>query len=166
MRAHKREPSLCEWVKIFFLLTLGFQQIGVTVSSEIIDYAVRSLDGVAGWLTLFGTRCRDRRSCSREIVDKVVSEGGKLAREEALKLALVSRRYGIILNFLTNAGWVSWSQVKGVIEAKEGHSVTNSAVSNLLNTLVKTGLVAKANGKYGIVDALLVNGVRQEALPE
>jgi hypothetical protein len=53
-----------------------------------------------------------------------------------------------------------------VIEAKEGHSVTNVAVSNLLSTLVKAGLVGKADGKYAIVDALLVNGVREMALPE
>jgi predicted transcriptional regulator len=96
----------------------------------------------------------------------VISEGGKLAREEALKLAMVSRRYGVILNFLTKVGSANWGQIKGVIEAKEKHSITNSAVSNLLNTLVKTGLIKKANGKYDIADALLVNGIRQGALPE
>jgi len=147
-------------------LALGFQQIEIVAPSEVIHYAVQNLDGVAGWLTLFGTRCRDKRSCSKETVDEVVSEGGKLAREEALKLAMVSRRYGVILNFLTKVGSANWGQIKGVIEAKEKHSITNSAVSNLLNTLVKTGLIRKANGKYDIADALLVNGIRQGALPE
>ena len=147
-------------------LTLGFQQIEVNASSDVICYAVRNLDGVAGWLTLFGARCRDKHSCSMEIVDEVVSEAGKLAREEALKLAIMSRRYGVILNFLANVGSASWSQIKDVIEVKEKRSVTNSAVSNLLSTLVKMGLVKKANGKYAIVDVLLVSGVKQEALPE
>ena len=147
-------------------LTLGFQQIGMDAPSEVIHYAVRNLDGVAGWLTLFGARCRDKRSCSKEIVDEVISEAGKLAKEEALKLVLVSRRYGVILNFLANVGSASWSQIKGLIEAKEKRSVTNATVSNLLNTLAKMGLVEKANGKYAIVDALLVNGIRQEPLPE
>jgi len=147
-------------------LTLGFQQVGLAAPSEVIHYAVQNLDGVVGWLTLFGARCRDKHSCSKEMVDDVVSEGGRLAREEALKLTVMSRRYGIILNFLAKVGSASWGEIKGVIEAKEKHSVTNSAVSNLLNTLVKVGLVEKVNGKYGIVDALLVNGIRQEALPE
>jgi polyhydroxyalkanoate synthesis regulator phasin len=147
-------------------LILGFKQIGVTAPSEVVDYAVRNLDGVVGWLTLFGTRCRDKNTCSRVIVDEVVSEGGKLAREEALKLAVMSRRYGVILNFLAKAGSASWVQVKAIIEAKEKHTVTNSTVSNLLNTLVKTGLALKTNGKYSVVDALLVNGIRQDALPE
>ena len=147
-------------------LTLGFQQIRVAAPSEVIHYAVQNLDGVAGWLTLFGTRCLDEQSCSREMVDEVVSEGGKLARAEALKLATMSTRYGVILNFLAKVGSANWAQIKAVIEAKEKHSVTNSAVSNLLNTLVKIGLLSKANGKYNIVDALLVDGIRKEALPE
>jgi AAA+ ATPase superfamily predicted ATPase len=147
-------------------LTRGFQQIGVAAPSEVVHYAVQNLDGVAGWLTLFGTRCRDKRSCSKEIVDDVVSEAGRLAMEEALKLTMVSRRYGVVLNFLAGVGSASWGQIKGVIEAKERHSVTNAAVSNLLSTLVKAGLVGKTDGKYAIVDALLVNGVREEALPE
>ena len=147
-------------------LTLGFQQVGLAAPSEVIDYAVRNLDGVAGWLTLFGARCRDKHGCSKEIVDEVVSEGGKLAREEAVKLTVMSRRYGVILNFLAKVGSASWGEIKGVIEAKEKRSVTNSAVSNLLNTLVKVGVVEKADGKYGVVDALLVSGIRREALPE
>ena len=147
-------------------LTLGFQQIRVAAPSEVIHYAVQNLDGVAGWLTLFGTRCLDKQSCSREIVDEVVSEGGKLARAEALKLATMSTRYSVILNFLAKVGSANWAQIKAVIEAKEKHSVTNSTVSNLLNTLVKISLLSKANGKYNIVDALLVDGIRKEALPE
>jgi hypothetical protein len=53
-----------------------------------------------------------------------------------------------------------------VIEAKERHSVTNAAVSNLLSTLVKADVVGKVDGKHAIEGALLVNGVREEALPE
>ena len=147
-------------------LTKGFQQISVAAASELIQYAVKSLDGVAGWLTLFGTRCRDKRDCSKEIVDEVVSEAGRLARDEALKLTMASKRYGVILNFLARIDSASWAQIKGVIEAKEGHSVTNAAVSNLLSTLVKASVVEKANGKYAIVDTLLANGIREEALPD
>jgi len=147
-------------------LTLGFKQIDMTSPSKVIRYAVQKLDGVAGWLTLFGTRCRDRRSCSIEVVDEVVSEGGKLARSEALRLAAVSKRYGIILNFLARVGSASWSQVKAVIEAKEKHSLTHSAVSNSLSTLVRASVVSKTNGQYRIADALLAVGIKEEGLPE
>lgn len=147
-------------------LTQGFQQIKMSAPKEVTDYAVQKLDGVAGWLTLLGTRCRDKHTCSKELVDDVVSEGGKLARDEALKLTMISRRYGVTLNFLAKAGSAAWAEIKSVIEAKEKHSITNSAISNLLNTLVKASIISKENGKYSIADALLVNGIRQEPLPE
>ena len=147
-------------------LTVGFKQVELTAPSEVVHYAVQSLDGVAGWLTLFGARCLDKHSCSTEMVDEVVAEGGRLARAEAFKLAMVSHRYGTILNFLAKVGSANWAQIKATIEAKEERSITNSAVSNLLRTLVKMGLLSKANDRYDIADALLANGIRQEALPE
>jgi predicted transcriptional regulator len=78
----------------------------------------------------------------------------------------MSTRYGVILNFLAKVGPANWAQIKATIEAKEKHSVTNSAVSNSLNTLVKISLLSKTNGKYNIADALLVDGIRKEALPD
>ena len=90
-------------------LTTGFRQIEVSASTELISYAIQNLDGIAGWLTLFGSRCLAKRSSSKEIVDEVVSEAGKLAREEAVKLALISKRYGIALNFLASVGNAGWS---------------------------------------------------------
>ena len=61
-------------------LTKGFQQIDVVASSNVVDYAVENLDGIAGWLTLFGSRCLAKRSSSNEIIDEVVFEAGRLAK--------------------------------------------------------------------------------------
>jgi AAA+ ATPase superfamily predicted ATPase len=148
-----------------FLIS-GFQQIGVAVSSEVVDYAVENLDGTAGWLTLFGSRCLTKHSGSKEIVDEVASEAGRLAREEAVKLTVMSKRYGVILNFLAGVGSAGWVQVKSAIQAKEGHSLTSSPVSKLLNMLVKSGFIQKTDDKYAITDLLMVKGIKEEALPE
>ena len=67
-------------------LTIGFRQIGVAATLEVVDYAVGNLDGIAGWLTLFGSRCLAKHSSSKDMVDEVVCEAGKLARAEAVKL--------------------------------------------------------------------------------
>jgi AAA+ ATPase superfamily predicted ATPase len=147
-------------------LVQGFRQIEVVAPLDVIEYAVGKLDGVAGWLTLFGVRCRDRKACSVEVADEVVSEGGRLAREEALKLTHLSRRYGVVLNFLAKVELASWSQVKAVLERKEMHSLTHAAVSNVLKTLANLGVLVKADEKYRIADVLLVQGVLEEALPE
>ncbi|NLF87254.1 ATP-binding protein [Candidatus Bathyarchaeota archaeon] len=147
-------------------LTSGFAQIGLPITTEIVDYAVDNLDGIVGWLTLFGSRCLSKQSATAEIVDAVVLEAGRLAREEAVKLTVNSKRYGIALNYLTQTGEASWGQIKTAIQVKMGHSITNAAVSILLNALVKTGFIVKNNDKYTIADPLLIRGIKEQPLPE
>ncbi|MEM4733270.1 MAG: ATP-binding protein [Candidatus Bathyarchaeia archaeon] len=147
-------------------LVSGFKQIKLEPSAELLEYAVKRLDGVPGWLTLFGVRCRDRNACSKELVDEVASEAGKLAREEVLKVVALSRRYGATLNFLAKIGAASWSQIKSVIETKEARSITNHAVTTVLRNLCNMGIIMGIDNKYVISDVLLIEGIRQEPLPE
>jgi hypothetical protein len=53
-----------------------------------------------------------------------------------------------------------------VVETKEARSVTNHAVSTLIRNLVNMGIMLKADSKYAISDALLIEGIREEPLPE
>lgn len=147
-------------------LRQGFQQIGLTIDAGVVDYAVQKLDGVVGWLTLFGARCRDRNECTEGMVDEVVVEGGKLARAEALKIVTRSKRYGVVLNFLAKVGTANWSQIKAVLEAKEHRSLPSPTVAGALNTLIKTSLISKTDGHYSLIDPLLVSGVQRDPLPE
>jgi len=147
-------------------LVAGFQQIEIPAPTDVIHYAIEKLDGVVGWLTLFGAECRDCNACNKGLVDEIVHKGGKLARAEALKLTTLSHRYGVVLNFLAKVGTASWAQIKATLEAREGRSLPNSTIAGTLNTLVKTSLITKANGHYHIMDPLLTTGIQQESLPE
>ncbi|MEM3731415.1 MAG: ATP-binding protein [Candidatus Bathyarchaeia archaeon] len=147
-------------------LAAGFKQIRMKPSAELLEYAVKELDGVPGWLTLFGVRCREKNSCSKEIVDEVASEAGILARDEVMKLITYSRRYGVILNFLSKMGEATWSQIKSAIEIKEGHSITNHTVSTLIRNLTKMSIITVVNGKYTIADSIVTRGIKEHPLPE
>jgi len=147
-------------------LMAGFRQIGFTVSNEVVSYAIRRLNGIVGWLTLFGARCRDRNKCTEELVDETVIEGGKLARAEALKLTTMSHRYGVVLNFLAKVSTASWTQIKATLEAQEHRSLPNPAITDILNKLMRINIITKENGKYSIKDPLLISGIQAEPLPE
>ncbi len=147
-------------------LTEGFHQIDVATSPKVVNYAVQNLDGIVGWLTLLGSRCHDKHDSSEAIVDEVVFEAGRLARGEAVKLTSVSKRYGVVLNFLAGGDKAGWGQIKDRIETVERHMITNAAVSKVLNTLVKVAFVQKIDEKYSIADPLLVKGIREEPLPQ
>lgn len=144
----------------------GFRQINLKIDAGVMDYAIQKLDGVVGWLTLFGARCRDHNTCTKDIVDEVVAKGGKLARAEALKLVTLSKRYGVVLNFLARVSAASWTQIKAVLEAKEHRSLPSPTVASTLNTLIKTSLITKTDGQYRLIDPLLVSGVQRDMLPE
>jgi AAA+ ATPase superfamily predicted ATPase len=147
-------------------LKAGLKQTRISCSKEVIEYAVKKLDGIVGWLTLFGAKCRDKKKCSKEIVDEVLDEGGKLARAEALKIVKFSSRYGVILNFLSKVEEATWAKTKAALEAREKRTLPNSTFTDLLNKLVKTSLVEKREGEYFISDPLLVHGIQKEPFKE
>ncbi|MBD3207439.1 AAA family ATPase [Candidatus Bathyarchaeota archaeon] len=146
-------------------LQTGFREIGIDPPEDIINYAISKLNGTVGWLTLFGVKCSEEKKASKDLVDAVVSDGGKLARSEANKVARYSRRYSIILNHLSTTGKSSWTQIKTILEIRERKTLTNAAVSDLLNRLVKASLLEK-NATYSISDPLLREGLLDNPLPE
>jgi len=145
--------------------TEGFGQINLSSSIEVVNYAIQKLDGIVGWLTLFGAKCRDLNNIKKEIVDEVLAEGGRLARAEALKMAKLSNRYGVVLNFLAKVEAGSWTQIKATLEAHEHRSLPNPTIADALNKLVKTSLITKNDEGYSIVDQLLAYGIAQDPLP-
>lgn len=147
-------------------LRKGFQQISLKIDAGVLDYALQKLDGVVGWLTLFGARCRDGNKCTQDMVDEVMVEGGKLGRAEALKLVSRSKRYGVVLNFLAKVGTANWTQIKATLEAKENRLLPSPTVAGTLNTLIKTSLISKTDRQYSIIDPLLASGVQRDPLPE
>jgi AAA+ ATPase superfamily predicted ATPase len=147
-------------------LAEGFRQIKMSASLDVLNYAVQKLDGVPGWLTMFGVRCKESNVSSRLIVDEVASKSEELVRAEVLKMTALSRRYAVVLNFLVKVNEASWSQTRAVLESKEQKSVTSHVASTVLKNLMKTGIVSVKEGKYRVADALLSEAIKKEPLPE
>ncbi len=144
----------------------GFKQINVSCSEETLEYAVQKLDGVVGWLTLFGARSRDKGECTKQTVDDVLDEGGRLAKAEALKIVKFSSRYGVILNFLAKTTKAGWAETKTTLEMREKRSLPSSSFTELLNRLIKVSLVEKVDSEYRISDPILVRGILREPFKE
>jgi AAA+ ATPase superfamily predicted ATPase len=147
-------------------LRRGFEQLGLRVQEDVLEYAVEQLDGVIGWLTRFGARCCELKSCTKSVVDNVAYEGGQLAREEVASLPARSKRYATILNHLAKVENAHWNEIKRILEAREGHTITNTAFTQVLSNLVKMGFIEKKEDTYTIYDPLLKRGVLEHPLPE
>jgi len=123
----------------------------------MIGRAVEALDGVIGWLTIFGATCI-KRGVSDSALDETLEAGKAIARQEFenfLRAREAARhRYQVIVRHLANSP-SSWSAIKGAIEADEGRVVNDRNINDLLTTLVKAGFVEKRDVEYVLTDFML-----------
>jgi AAA+ ATPase superfamily predicted ATPase len=114
-------------------LERGFREEGVEPPVDIIDEAVRFLDGIPGWLAFFGRRYvdgdRDLSTIRNAAVAIALDELGKLGEREKLVLKAIAN----------NAR--SWSQVRNYILEKYGLALPKSTLSRLMEKLEKLGLI-------------------------
>ena len=118
-------------------LERGFEEAGVRVPREVLNQAVRELDGIPGWLTFFGSSYlagkRDLDTIKRAAVQQALEELKSLVRGRSPRFALVLK--GIA------EGRRSWTEVKRFVEEREGRTVSSSVLQNVLETLEKMSLV-------------------------
>lgn len=141
-----------------FLLK-GFKQANKKIRDELIYDAVEKLDGIIGWLTMFGARCL-KKGASMASLNEVVEQGSKLARmefENFLQGREVARkRYEGIMRHLAKRP-STWSGIKGYLESREGRAMNDRKVTELVSTLVRASLVESGDARYTISDPLLAH---------
>lgn len=139
-----------------FLLR-GFGQTKLQADRVIVDRAIKELDGVIGWLTLFGATCI-KTGLSEEAIDQTLEAAKALAREEFENFLkgreVARRRYETILQHLAR-GPSPWSGIKGATEAVEGRTINDRNITALATNLVKAGFVERRDKVYTLADQML-----------
>ncbi|NON61777.1 ATP-binding protein, partial [Acidianus sp. RZ1] len=105
-------------------LEKGFDEIGISVSEEVLEEAYEKFDGIVGWLTFFGNEYSRERDFKR-----VLKIAVSLASDEIKNLEKISKRYITVLKCISQ-GNDNWSRVKGCVEKIEGSSISSSILSN------------------------------------
>jgi len=149
---HLREDQALEFLR------LGFRQVGIRPAEELLEEAVRRLDGIIGWLTYLGARARERGSLDSEVLEETIRKGSRLAAKEFenfLATHPAEGRYRLLAKRGSQPGGATWSELKRTLEAKEGKKIPNRRVTELIGNLVKGGFFVKENGRYRIADPLL-----------
>ncbi|MEM1550041.1 MAG: ATP-binding protein [Candidatus Methanomethylicia archaeon] len=135
-------------------LEKGFEQEKVEVSSEVIDEAIRSFDGVIGWLTYFGYSYTRKG----ESIDSIMEKACKLSASEvdhALEIYGIGRnRYVSVLKIVASGSGLRWSEIKRALEAKYGR-IPNNTLSNIIRNLLNQGLIERDDELYKVSDQIL-----------
>ncbi|NJE00631.1 ATP-binding protein [Thermococcus sp. JdF3] len=140
-------------------LRRGFEEAGVEVSEREIEDAVEKLDGIPGWLALYGYTRVTRKLRHGEAIEEVLREAKSIADGELSRLFAYSPRYRVILKAVA-LGYSRWKDIKDYVTLKLGY-VNDSNFSALLENLVKSGYVEKREGRYTIPDPVLERVFRE-----
>jgi hypothetical protein len=130
-------------------LERGFEEAGVKHPNP--EEVINSLDGLIGWLTLYG-----HAYVSEEKVElkRFLNAAAKLALEEMGKILRWSDRYRMVLKAVAN-GAVTWSDVREKVTMSAG-PISKSEITYLLVNLVRYGyLERRGNGSFTIPDPVV-----------
>ena len=140
--------------KSVLFLKEGMREAGKKCSEEDIAFAVSMLDGIAGWLAMFGWHV-SKGVQPKKAVDTVFAEGSRLIRKEVegflAARAGAKGRYMRILSFVAKEPAV-WNEIKTHLERKENGKINDKQLAKYLQALCDYGFMVKKDERYSVPD--------------
>ncbi|AEC51891.1 Prokaryotic ATPase, AAA superfamily [Pyrococcus sp. NA2] len=133
-----------------FLIT-GFREVNVEVPEEVIDRAVEVLDGIPGWLVLFGVEYL-RSKNPEKALERTLETARGLILGELKELERRTRRYVEILRGIA-LGYNRWSLLRDYLYVR-GIRTPEPRLYELLKNLKKMGWIVEENEVYKLSDPL------------
>ncbi|WP_297486689.1 ATP-binding protein [Thermococcus sp.] len=133
-------------------LKTGFREAGVEVSGDIVNRAVETLDGIPGWLVLFGVEYL-RSGDFEEAIERTLETARGLILGELKELERRAPRYVEILRGIA-LGYNRWSLLRDYLNVK-GMRTPEPRLYELLKNLMKMGWITKKNETYQLTDPLI-----------
>ena len=137
-------------------LAKGFEAYNKKIPSDEIEEAVNRLDGIVGWLVLYGHEALTSKTGHATNIRSIINQAVKMVGAEASKIIAKSKHYRFILKALS-VGDRKWKDIYDFVELNEGH-VSESVFNDSLTYLTKYGMLVK-NAKdetYSIPDPVTV----------
>lgn len=142
-------------------LKKGFSELGIKVKGEEIEETVERLNGLVGWLSLYGYYRVTYGLSHAETLSRVEEEAVNLLSDELDKLVRYSPRRYVAILWAISLGLKSWSTIKHFVEGVVGH-IPDNKFNKLLQNLIKYGFVEKTeNLEYKVIDPLLPKAIEQ-----
>jgi len=147
-------------------LEKGFEEFGRKLGNNEVNDVVEKLGGTVGWLSYYGYYRCVKKFDHNKALEKLFEEGYALTKDELGKLIRnSSKRYLLILKAIAS-GSNKWSDIKPYVIAKSGKAIKDPQLNNLLQNLVKFGIIEKdmLRKEYKIEDPLILHTVKKMSL--
>jgi hypothetical protein len=145
-------------------LSKGLRECNQTVDKKKTNEAIEILDGVPGWLTLYGNNLVVRKLTHQNALQETVAEAGKIINDEIEHFLLRRDRtlYIAVLKAATNSA--RWSEIKTAIEAVKGNTINDSTVNNTIENLEAAMLITEKEKVYRVTDPILQTLLRNSKI--
>jgi AAA+ ATPase superfamily predicted ATPase len=158
-REIKMHPLAPEKAREFLLA--GFTQEKKSLPETQLGKALASLDGIVGWLALYGNL---EAAGEKSALDKAVDRGSRLAYSEfetflGNRLAAKGRYVSLMRAISRTEN--GWAELKRTLQAELREEISDQQFSGYLESLNEHGFVLKgADGAYSVPDPLLKHALR------
>jgi AAA+ ATPase superfamily predicted ATPase len=134
-------------------LKRGFEQIKTKLDTEEIDEAVAELDGLIGWLTLYGYEKGVKKS--KAALKKTAGHAAQIAATELVHFLKRTRNRKLYLNLLRNTDGSGWDELRTRTGKDLGKKLNPNLFNFALEKLVNHSFIESRSGKYYLSDPLL-----------
>ncbi len=137
----------------------GLKEIKKKVKKEELEKVVYQIDGIVGWLTMFGWFIYKDNSVDTAI-KKTLEEGGNLIKKEFESFLSnrkrARKRYTNILKLVSKEP-TTWTEIKEYLEMREKKEINGKQITKYLDNLIDYGFLIKKERKYMIIDPVLIS---------
>jgi uncharacterized protein len=147
------EPFKAENAKNF--LRKGFQQCNTPISEDVINNAVERLDGIPGWLTLYGNNICVQRMSHEKALEETTREAFRIVADELEHFLLSRDRISHLAALKAAAITSSWSEIKTSVSNAKGSIVNDAIIQRVIHNLKAGMLIVEERGKYRVEDPML-----------
>jgi AAA+ ATPase superfamily predicted ATPase len=136
-------------------LKKGFQEYNLTAKDNILNEAVERLDGVPGWLTLYGNKVSVQRLSHQKALEETTAEAVKIVKEELEHFLENRDKQAYLAALKATATSSRWTEIKGAIAIAKASSVNDGTVYKILENLKAAMLISERKGAYRVEDPML-----------
>jgi AAA+ ATPase superfamily predicted ATPase len=136
-------------------LRKGFQQFNTTASEAVIANAVERLNGIPGWLTLYGNKTCVQRLSDEQALEETTEEAYRIVNEELEHFLLNRDRTAYLAALKAAALFSSWTAIKNAVSLAKGSLVNDAIVYRIIENLKAGMLIQEEKGRYRVGDPML-----------
>ncbi len=138
----------------FEFLNNGFNQLKIKIKKEEIYEAIEELDGLIGWLTLYGYEKGIIKS--KKPLEKTIEIASRIVASELTNFFKRTKNKGLYIIVLREAKGITWTELKVRTEHELGKQLNPNSFTFAVEKLINYSFLEKRDGKYYLADPLLL----------